>query len=127
MTNFLVETKEAINHSGHKPTDIVFIGSVDSGYNCNWDQFVKLAGFEYDSGFGGQQIASDLIIAFSDGASMKRGEYDGSEWWEYAMPFVMPEKQIPIETFMDPGGASWTMLEEMHQPGGKYGWDDEDD
>lgn len=36
--------------------------------------------FEYDNGYGGQEI--DGTIWFTDGTWATRGEYDGSEWWE---------------------------------------------
>ncbi|MDU0406154.1 hypothetical protein ML8HA_01956 [Lactococcus lactis] len=34
----------------------------------------------YDSGYGGQEIAYNLMIK-GNGFIMTRGEYDGSEWW----------------------------------------------
>lgn len=36
---------------------------------------------EYDDGFGGQELFG--IVRFKDGTWFTRGEYDGSEWWEY--------------------------------------------
>jgi len=42
-------------------------------------------------------VAGDLIIVFSDGAVMRRGEYDGSEWWNFYPPFQMPKQIFPIE------------------------------
>lgn len=70
MTNFLEETKTDIEKSGHQTSDIVFIGSEKSGHQCSWDEFCLLANREYDSGYGGQEVSSDLIIVFSDGSSM---------------------------------------------------------
>lgn len=93
--NFLKETVEGIKKSGHKTSDIVFIGSEKSGHQCTWKEFTKLADIEYD---GGAEIAGDLIIVFSDGGKMWRGEYDGSEWWEYSPPFKQPEVKLPIRT-----------------------------
>lgn len=94
--NLLSETRTAINESGHKIKDIVFIGSEDSGHSCSWDEFTLLADIEYDSGFGAQKVADDLIIVFSDGMKMWRHEYDGSEYWEFSTPFDEPEKKLPI-------------------------------
>lgn len=119
MSNLLSETKKAIKGSGHKPGDIIFIGSTDSGHSCTWEEFEKLADFEYDNGYGGQEVAEDLRIVFSDGSSMWRGEYDGSEWWEYGEPFEMPKELRPIKTLCS--GDLWTSLEQMNRPGGKYG------
>lgn len=36
-----------------------------------------------NSGYGSPEIATDLVIRFSDGRSMWRAEYDGSEWWDF--------------------------------------------
>ena len=43
-------------------------------------EFLNNIDFNYDSGFGCQQLYG--IILFKDSYS-DRGEYDGSEWWEY--------------------------------------------
>ena len=45
-----------------------------------WDFFDSLD-FEYDDGYGTQMLAG--TIWFTDGTWAQRGEYDGSEWWEY--------------------------------------------
>jgi hypothetical protein len=37
--------------------------------------------FEYDNGFGGQELFGYVI--FKDNTWLERGEYDGSEWWKY--------------------------------------------
>lgn len=96
MRNLLQETKESLAQSGHAPEDIIFIGSEKSGHECTWAEFQVLANVEYDDGYGGQEVAGDLVIVFSDGQKMWRGEYDGSEWWEYSTPFSRPEKAHPI-------------------------------
>jgi len=96
MSNLLQETREDIKKSGHKISDIYFIGSEDGLYECTWDQFLSLANFEYHSGFGGQEVATDLIIVFKDGQTMTRVEYDGYEWWQYSKPFKKQETTKPI-------------------------------
>ena len=121
--NFLQETKKAIKNSGHTPTDIVFIGSTTSGHSCTWDEFTTLADFRYDDGYGAQEIATDVKVVFSDGASMWRYEYDGSEKWEYGEPFVPPLTTYPITTFRS--GDVWATLQEMNQLGGRYGTSEE--
>jgi hypothetical protein len=109
--NFLTETIEDIEASGHSPEDIIFIGSQQSGHSCTWEEFQQLADFEYDSDFGAAYIAGDLTIVFSDGSDMHRGEYDGSEWWEYSKPFTRPEVELPIRTLYT--GALWPSLAEQ--------------
>ena len=96
--NLLEETIEAIKQSGHEIEDIVFIGSQSSGHSCTWSEFVFLANRYYDKGYGSQEVAFDLIIVFTDGSTMWREEYDGSEWWRYALQFKMPTETKPIKT-----------------------------
>ena len=120
MSEIEKETIEAIKGSGHKISDIIYIGS-DDGYSCTWKEFQKLAkqdDMHYYSGFGGQSLATDILIVFSDQTYMKRGEYDGSEWWEYNEPFVMPTELKPIKHIAN--GDSWASLKEMSKDGGKY-------
>ena len=83
MTNLLMETMDAIKESGHEVTDITFIGSETGEHACTWAEFQTLADKEYDSGYGAQEVASDLVIRFSDTKHMWRNEYDGSEDWSY--------------------------------------------
>jgi hypothetical protein len=47
----------------------------------DWDNFLKGIDHEYDNGFGGQELHG--TIWYKDGTWSTRGEYDGSEWWEY--------------------------------------------
>lgn len=46
-------------------------------YNC----FLNLLDFEYDNGYGCQELYG--YIWYADGTWSSRREYDGSEWWEY--------------------------------------------
>lgn len=89
MSNLLEETIDAITRSGHTISQIVFIGSSNGKYRCTWDEFQKLADREYDSGYGSNEVASDLIVLFGDGKKMWRGDYGGSEWWEFDSPAVV--------------------------------------
>ena len=45
------------------------------------EEFDTLLNIEYDNGYGGQEI--DGTILFNDNTWLSRGEYDGSEWWQY--------------------------------------------
>ncbi len=113
IMNLLKETIEAIEGSGHTPDQIRFIGSRTSGHRCTWERFTALADREYDNGFGSPKVAGDLEIVFTDGASMHRGEYDGSEWWVYSKPFYEPETSYPIKTLF---GDGWRDLEGLNPP-----------
>lgn len=57
-------------------------------------KFLKELNFEYDAGYGGQELYG--MVWFEGGAWATRGEYDGSEWWQI---HTLPE--IP-ETLADP-------------------------
>lgn len=107
--NLLTETVAAIQQSGHSTGDIVFIGSEETGHRCTWEQFHILADKKYDEGFGAQKVAEDLIIVFSDGAKMWRGEYDGSEWWEFSSPFKAPAAIKQIRSLFT-RGVGWDSL-----------------
>lgn len=116
--NLLKETKECIKKSGHTPDDIVFIGSKDGKYSMTWNEFNEVANVEYDDGYGGQEVASDLIVMFSDGIYMTRGEYDGSEWWDYIKPLPFYGVGKPIKSLVtrpeNRYGALWSTVEK-HQ------------
>lgn len=116
--NLLEETEKALACSGHTPEQIVFIGSVDSGHQCTWEQFRQLANAEYHNGFGAQKVAKDLRIVFSDGQQMWRGEYDGSEWWNFSEVFVAPKETKPIHNlFATPEQVGWCSLTACNEEG----------
>lgn len=54
------------------------------------NDFLKSLDFEYDSGYGWQELYGTVWL--EDGTWLSRGEYDGSEWWEHN---VLPK--IPNE------------------------------
>lgn len=112
MINLLEETKRDIEDAGYKTENIVFIGSQETGHQCTWNEFCVLADKEYGDGFGSQNVASDLIIVFDDGAFMRRAEYDGAEWWEFKRPFVPPKEKKKIKTLF-PG--MWRKLYEAEE------------
>jgi hypothetical protein len=58
----------------------------------DWVDFLTKLNFEYDSGFGGQNLYG--IVWLDNGSWLERGEYDGSEWWEHK---ILPE--IPKELY----------------------------
>jgi len=80
MSNLLKETIEKLKDNGKDESNVLWVG--DDKYKTTWENFKQIANVEYDSGFGGQEIASDLII-MGDTFWLERHEYDGSEWWEY--------------------------------------------
>jgi len=53
-------------------------------------EFLSKIDQKYDSGYGGQQLFG--TIWYRDGNWSERGEYDGSEWWDYKTCPPIPEK-----------------------------------
>lgn len=115
MENLLEETKESIKISGHKIEDIIFIGSEATGHECTWKEYEAMADQEYDDGYGGQEVAADLIFVFSDGAKMWRDEYDGAEWWEFQKPFEQPKRKKPIHNLIYKEFGGWQSLEDLNE------------
>lgn len=116
MKNLLIETTEAITRSNHDTEDITFIGSLVSGHSCAWDQFRQLADREYNAGFGGQEVARDLVIVFSDDTLLVREEYDGAEAWRFVQFIAPPDTRHPIKSVFatDSFEGYWSTLEELN-------------
>lgn len=60
-------------------------------------QFMAMLDKTYDSGYGDQVLYGH--IWYVDGTWSERGEYDGSEWWEYKSCPEIPEElnQLSLE------------------------------
>ena len=53
------------------------------GYTSEeYQEFLHRMDFEYDAGYGGQELYGTVWL-MEEGTWLERGEYDGSEWWEY--------------------------------------------
>lgn len=65
--NLLNETKGAISQSEHSTDDVRFVGSRDGKLGIPWSQAEKVLDIDYDDGYGGQEIAADLVVVFTDG------------------------------------------------------------
>lgn len=63
-------------------------------YKYDLELFLNQINKEYDSGYGGQELFG--TIWYTDGTWSTRGEYDGSEWWDY---HSCPD--IPLDLFRD--------------------------
>ena len=86
--NLLKETVGRMMEYGKSPEDVLFVMDRDSW--CSWEEFVKNADFEYNDGYGGHEIELELKVVGKDWW-LERGEYDGSEWWEFK---TMPTQPI---------------------------------
>jgi hypothetical protein len=47
-----------------------------------YTEFLNKLNFEYDDGYGGQELYGTIWL-MEENTWYERGEYDGSEWWEY--------------------------------------------
>lgn len=108
--NLLEETIDFLNRNGRSVEEVIWCGSEQYGY-FEWDHFKIIADFEYDSGFGGPEIAQDLKIVGPD-FWLERHEYDGSEWWEFKkLPQKPLKKMHPTNLKADIG---WNSLAELN-------------
>lgn len=100
MVNLLEETLANLSANHKSPNEVIWVGAADGTEILTFEEFSKMANFEYDSGFGSEEIRSDLVIVGKDWWLARR-EYDGSEWWEYLklpVPAKDQKKLIKIRT-----------------------------
>jgi hypothetical protein len=75
------ETIDALLKNGKTWDDVISVQSAD--YRISKKKFEEIAkNTDYHVGYGVQEIATDLII-IGDGWWIRRGEHNGSEWWEF--------------------------------------------
>jgi hypothetical protein len=93
--NLLKETIKCLHAHGKEESDVFSVGN--DKHRISWECFKRNADFEYDGGYGAQEIYSDLKVYGKD-FLMFRNEYDGAEWWEFVnlpdhiFPNCTPEK-----------------------------------
>ena len=62
------------------------------GYTpAEYVEFLEKLNFEYDAGYGGQELYGTVWL-MEDHTWLERGEYDGSEWWEYRKCPQIPDE-----------------------------------
>jgi hypothetical protein len=89
--NLLKETKGVLAEHKKTVSDILWVGC--ASFQIPIDDFLRLADTEYNAGFGAQEVAYDLVIVVN-GGWLERGEYDGSEHWDYKEMLDMPQTVI---------------------------------
>lgn len=110
MSNLLNETIKKLTLHCKSEDDILWVGT--HNVKTTWDNFKAVADVEYDNGYGGTEVAKDLLIVGSD-FWLERHEYDGAEWWEYKCIPKMPDKDIELTTVVR---TDWmSELEEMNK------------
>lgn len=101
LTNSLKETIECIVSYGKSTDDVKWVG--DEYIYFTWNEFVELAkDLNYDPGFGGNEVIGELMVVGTDWW-MSRGEYDGSEWWNFNMLPKIPNQHIRPKHLLEEG------------------------
>ena len=109
--NLYDETVETLSFYDKTIADIEYIGSTRTKINTN-KALELMKKTNYHSGYGGQEIACNLMIKGKD-FIMTRGEYDGSEWWDYMQTDPsLPQVERDVKSFKT--DMSWDTLEEIN-------------
>jgi hypothetical protein len=80
MINLLQETIAVLKKNGKTPEDVKWVGNYKISFS--WDDFAKIADFEYDHDYGISEIKESLVVVGNDWWLARR-EYDGREWWKF--------------------------------------------
>lgn len=90
MTKNLLQEALATLRSCHKtPNDVHYV-VLSSRHRTTFEDFSEIAkNIDYDNGYGSANISPDLCIV-GDTWWLSRGEYDGSEWFQYNEKPAMP-------------------------------------
>ena len=92
--NLKNETLQVLHNNGKRKADIKYVCGED--FQISPEQFWELSDTEYDSSYGAPEIAQDLML-IGDDFWMERGEYEGTEVWDFhTMPDTsgMPIRKI---------------------------------
>lgn|SRR5574338_245472 len=98
MINLLKETSDFLKEHGKFPCDVLWVGNGKISFS--WEQFAKIADFDYDNGFGAVHISLSLVIVGEDWW-IERHEYDGLENWEFKTYPLRPKKCLGEPTRKD--------------------------
>jgi hypothetical protein len=114
--NLKLETIEVLQKQGKTIEDIVWAGCKQ--FKIPVEKFLEIANRYYDNGFGGQEVAMDLIVVGKD-FWLERHDYDGSEWWEYKEMPKEPETLVDdINTVFTRRG--WDCLKDVYERQNNY-------
>ena len=98
MTNLLQETLKCLAANDKIPADVQWVGVVvrndDPMPVGSWKDFERFADIDYDSSYGSAEIAEVVIVGKN--WWLERGEYDGSEWWDFKTLPLMPIETTPL-------------------------------
>lgn len=115
MSNLLAETIAVLREYNKTLADIQWVGDFE-GHYIPVHRFIELANADYDGGFGSPKVPEDLVVC-GDNWWLERGEYDGSEWWEYKTMPIEPDTELNVRTLT---GGMWSSLWSMSEDYDKY-------
>ena len=95
MSNLLEETIAVLTENKKSPKDVIWVGN-NLGYST-WENFASIANFEYDNGYGSEEVVPSLLLVGKDWW-LERHEYDGSEWWEFKSLPIQPKRKRIIKS-----------------------------
>ena len=84
MINAKIEFEDMLKNINKTKEDIVAMKFTNVRDKIKELNNIEDLDFEYNDGFGGQEL--DGLVLFRDKTWLERGEYDGSEWWDYKKP-----------------------------------------
>lgn len=102
VVNLGKETRDTITDVDHFISDIAWIGNYC--FRVDIDEFFKIAdNTNYNNGYGTNYVPVDLMIVFKNGDSLRRFEYDGSEYWKFYPGLTKPAslRYFKINKFTD--------------------------
>lgn len=112
MRSLYEETIRSLSMDGYSWEDVDWVGSRE--FEIPKEDFINLAKKTfYDSGFGWQQVAKDLVIVMKDSSWYSRYEYDGSERWTHNKVISKPDKTID-NLYRLCSTVGWETLKEMN-------------
>ncbi len=91
-SSFLEETVRVLADNNKTVDDIQWIGLRDKASFPIDSALSFMNTFTYDGGYGWEYINRGFVIV-GDGWWLERGEYDGSEWWEFKQTPTVPDKE----------------------------------
>lgn len=110
MSNLWEETIEFLKENDKTFEDVLYIQGDD--FRVTKENFETVAkDTNYDSGYGAQHIAKDLVLVGEDWW-IERYEYDGAEWWDFKS---IPARSKYMKNVTNLHKGMWDTLEEMNE------------
>ena len=97
--NLLKETLASLKENKKTASDVQWVGIIYGEYpaSFSWNEFSNIAkDFDYNNSYGGTEVTLALRIV-GDNWWLERGEYDGSEWWEFKTQPIKPPYRAPLK------------------------------